>query len=163
MRHLLLLRHAKSAWDDTDLPDHDRPLNKRGLSDAPRIGRLLAELQIVPDLILTSTAVRAEHTAQLAAEAAGVPHDRIDSRRNLYHAEPDQLLESARTAADGVHRLMIVSHNPGMEELLARLSGRHIRFPTAALAHLAFPIDRWRDLSDQTAAQLLEVYRPKEM
>ena len=162
MKTLLLLRHAKSSWDNSDLADFDRPLNGRGRHDAPRMGRLLAERDLTPDLIVTSSARRAATTAELVALAAGYDGD-IHYTRDLYLADGDAYLEVAAQTADDVARLLLIGHNPDLEELLALLAGHEERLPTAALAHLRLTLDHWRDLNADTPAELLDLWRPKEL
>jgi phosphohistidine phosphatase len=162
MKILLLLRHAKSSWDDGDLADFDRPLNNRGRRDAPVMGRLLAQHALTPDLIITSAARRAATTAELVALAAEYGGD-IQYTNELYLADPETFLDVARDTPDGVTRLMLVGHNPGIEELVTDLAEREERMPTAALACFRLDIDRWGDLTDETAAELLHLWRPKEL
>jgi phosphohistidine phosphatase len=160
---LLVLRHAKSSWDNPSLADHDRPLNRRGERDAPRMGELLREKQLVPDVIISSDAVRARTTAEAVAEAAlYTPAIQFDPR--LYAASPDDIVAVLQTTPKAsARRVMIVGHNPGLEELVALLTGEQQDMPTAALAHMTLPIERWRDLSTTTRGALLGVWRPKEL
>ena len=162
MKSLLLLRHAKSSWGDMSLGDHDRPLNSRGKRDAPRMGRLLKELDLVPDAILSSTAKRAHKTAQAVAEEAGF-EGQIEKHRSLYHAGPDVFIEFLRTLSDDVGRAMLVGHNPGMEYAVEFFTGESEPYPTATLAHIQLPIDSWDELSEDIEGQLLGLWRPKEL
>ena len=162
-RQLLILRHAKSSWAESHTDDWERPLNDRGRRDAPRVGELLRRLSLLPDLIITSDAVRAETTARLVAEAAGYT-GKIVLSPSLYHATPDLMIEVLRAAPDSAARaIMIVAHNPGLEELVARLTGEHVTLPTAALVDLAVAVNRWRDLDLSTAASLIDIWRPAEL
>ena len=162
MKTLLLLRHAKSSWKDAELRDHERPLNGRGKRDAPQVGRLLAEQGLVPDLIASSTARRARKTAEKVAEASGYV-GALDAAAALYLATPQAIAQVIRLLPDEAGRVLLVGHNPGLEELLAELTGRHERLPTAALAHLELDIERWQDLTPQTRARLVQLQRPKEL
>lgn len=162
MKTLLLMRHAKSSWDNSELADFDRPLNGRGRQDAPRIGQLLAREDLTPDLIITSAARRAATTAELVALAAGYDGD-IRYTRDLYLADADTYLELARETADNVSRLLLVGHNPDMAELVSQLAGHDEHMPTAALAHFRLAIDAWSELSDETGAELVALWRPKEL
>ena len=162
MKTLLLLRHAKSSWEDGNLADFDRSLNARGRSDAPRMGRLLAQYELTPDLIVTSAARRAATTAELIALAAEYAGD-IQYTNELYLADPETFLDVARDTADGVARLMLVGHNPGIEELVSDLAGREERMPTAALACFRLAIEHWHELNDETSAELLYLWWPKEL
>lgn len=162
MKTLLLLRHAKSSWDNNELSDFDRPLNDRGRRDAPRMGQLLAREDLTPDLIITSAARRAATTAELVALAAGYAGD-IQYTRQLYLADVDTLREVMAATPDHVDRLMLVGHNPDMEELVSDLTGHDERMPTAALACFRLPINYWSDLTGETTAELVGLWRPREL
>jgi phosphohistidine phosphatase len=161
MKTLLLLRHAKSSWADDKLADFDRPLNDRGRDDAPRMGQLLRRLELVPDLIITSSAKRAAATAELAARSAGYEGE-IQQTRQLYLAEPQAYIALARRAPEAVNTLMLVGHNPGIGELVALLGGDDETMPTAALADFRLPITTWAELK-ATRYDLASVWRPKEL
>lgn len=164
MKTLLLLRHAKSSWKNESLPDHDRPLNERGKKAAPQMGRLMKEKGLVPDLVLSSTALRARATAEAAAEAAGCPPSSIVLLEELYLATAGELLEQARAVPDdSVEKALLVAHNPGMEDLVNVLSGRRERFPTAALAVFRLNVARWRTLALGGDAKLVKIWRPREV
>jgi phosphohistidine phosphatase len=162
MKTLLLLRHAKSSWNNAMLSDHDRPLNDRGLQDAPRMGRLLHSEDLVPDLIISSTARRAADTADAVALAAGYEGD-ITYTGRLYHAEPETYLALAAKLDDAVDRVLMIGHNPGLEELVEDLSGHAERMPTAALATFQIDINTWRDLSAEAPFTLTQVWVPKAL
>jgi len=162
MKTLLLMRHAKSSWDNNELSDFDRPLNSRGRRDAPRMGQLLAQEDLTPDLIVTSAARRAATTAELVALAAGYGGD-IHYTRELYLADTDTYLELAREIASDVNGLLLVGHNPDMEALVSLLAGHEERMPTAALAHFRLAIDHWSALTEETGGELVALWRPKEL
>jgi phosphohistidine phosphatase len=161
MKELLIARHAKSSWKDRTLDDPDRPLNARGKRDAPRLGRLLADEGIRPDLILCSTARRARQTVERAVDAADYDGP-IEYERGLYHAGPAEIVEHLRRLPDHVDRVMVVGHNPAMEEFLAALLGESERLPTAALARLELAITAWAEMSLETPAELKRLWRPKD-
>ena len=162
MKHLFIMRHAKSSWDNTNLSDHDRPLNKRGFRDAPRMGRWLAEQDLRPDLILSSTACRSVETAKLvAAEFAEQPRIEYDS--NLYLATSAVWRSTIPLYANQEERLLIVGHNPGLENLFNDLVGRYETIPTAAILHLELKCDTWDEIVGDVDAKLIDVWRPKEM
>ena len=149
-RRLLVLRHAKSSWADPHAGDWERPLNDRGRRDAPRVGQLLRRLSLLPDLIISSDAVRAETTARMVAEAAGYA-GRIVLSPSLYHATPDAMIDVLRAAPEpGARAIMIVAHNPGLEGLVAELTGEHVTLPTAALVNLALRVKDWSGLDLST-------------
>jgi phosphohistidine phosphatase len=142
-RRLTLLRHAKSDWPD--VPDHDRPLAKRGRKDAPRIGRWLRAHGYAPEIVICSTALRTRQTWDLVApELNGSAEVRFEPR--AYAASPLTLLYLCRELPDPCHGAMLIGHNPGIEELAASLGGAHggapeqagLRFPTAAVAVFEF-------------------------
>jgi phosphohistidine phosphatase len=161
MKTLILLRHAKSSWDDAGLKDFDRPLNKRGLEAAPLVGNAMRKRKLQPDLIISSPAVRAKETTQLVRDAAGLtPKVNYDER--IYEASPQRLLEIVSGIDDSVGIAMMVGHNPGFEELLAVLTGETKRMPTAALALIDLNIDKWGEVSSETGT-LKELIKPKDL
>jgi len=162
LKTLLILRHAKSSWKYADLSDYDRPLNKRGKADAPRMGRLLSREELVPDLIISSSAARARATAEPVALACGYESE-IQYTRDLYHAWPDAYIDLLNELPDEHQRVMVVGHNPGIEDLVEELTGQWERMPTAALANIALNIAQWADLTLSKEEQLLQVWLPKEL
>jgi phosphohistidine phosphatase len=162
MKTLLIMRHAKSSWDNDRLADFDRPLNDRGRRDAPRMGRLLVQLDIVPDLIIASSAKRASETAEMVALAASYPGD-IRFTEEHYLADPETYIELARETDESVSTLLLVGHNPDIEELINELSVKEERMPTAALAVFRLPIDNWTELNLGDEYKLAGVWRPKEL
>ena len=161
MKTLLLMRHAKSSWKDTELSDNERPLNKRGKKDAPYMGEMLKEKELVPQLILSSTAVRARQTTELVAAACGFVGD-VVYLDSYYLAEPDAYLAGLSTQSDDLERIMIVGHNPGLEGLLQILSGRIEALPTGTIAYLSLPVTSWHGLQHDTEGELLELLLPAE-
>ena len=170
MKTLYLLRHAKSSWDDPTLSDHDRPLAPRGRNAAPRMAVWLRTQARRPDLVICSTAARARETWELVArELQPVPE--VDVRRSVYDAGPEQLIAVARGAPANVGTLMLVGHNPAMEEaaaLLARdgdaraLATMQSKYPTAAVAELTFEVDSWQEIGRDTG-HLARFVRPKDL
>jgi len=147
MKTLLLLRHAKSDWDDTSLRDFDRPLAARGERDAPRIGKALRKRGALLDLIISSPAVRAKATIEAVIKTAKLKLE-IRFDETIYGASSPELLKLIRRLPDGNSCVLLVGHNPGFEDLVGRLTGSHERMPTAALACIEFQIDHWEDLKD---------------
>jgi len=160
MKTLLVLRHAKSSWNDPALDDQERPLNKRGRRDAPRMGELVRECGLIPDVIISSDAVRARLTAEAVAEAARYAGEILLDPR-LYLACPADILSLLTTVRENAGTVMIVGHNPGLETLVEQLTGERQDLPTAALAQIHLPIDQWRDLDGSTRGTLADVWRPK--
>ncbi|MFS8200064.1 SixA phosphatase family protein [Streptomyces sp. CWNU-52B] len=158
LRRLVVLRHAKSAWPH-GVADHERPLAPRGRRDAPAAGRALAAADCLPDLALCSTAVRARQTWELTAAQWGTPPPvRHDSR--LYAATVSDLLEAMREAPAQAETLLLVGHNPGLEELVLTLAGDSLddalddvsaKFPTSAIAILAWHGPGWATLGSGMA------------
>jgi phosphohistidine phosphatase len=162
MKTLLVLRHAKSSWNDSALGDHERPLNERGRRDGPRMGRLLREYGLIPDIVISSDAVRAQRTAEAVAEAARYVGEILLDER-LYLASPADILSLLRTVREDADRIMVVGHNPGLEGLVEQLTGEREDMPTATLAQIVLPIDRWGDLQPSTRGTLVGFWRPGEL
>jgi len=161
MKTLLILRHAKSSWKQPGLSDHDRPLNGRGKENAPRMGRLLADEGIVPELVLSSTAKRARGTARRAAQAAGFEGE-IELREDLYLAAAGDYIDAVAAVSDAVERVMVVGHNPGIAALVEVLTGNIGHFPTAALAQVELDIDAWPRIYD-APGRLINLWLPREL
>src|SRR5687768_5941451 len=123
MKKLFLIRHAKSSWDDADLPDIERPLNERGMRDAPRMAKRLKEKGLVPDLMVTSPAKRAAATCEIIAISLGYAATRIKTDRELYHAAEDGILKVIRNLPVKIATAVIVGHNPGLTDFVNSFSG----------------------------------------
>ncbi|MEV0173811.1 histidine phosphatase family protein [Streptomyces sp. NPDC050803] len=158
LRRLVVLRHAKSAWPE-GVADHRRPLAPRGRRDAPAAGRALAEADLLPDLALCSTAVRARQTWELASAEWGTPPPvRLDPQ--LYAADVPELLAAVRATPPEVETLLLIGHNPGLEDLVVELAGDgmedtldrlRVKFPTSAIAVLAWRGTAWSALAPGSA------------
>ena len=149
MRQILVMRHAKSDWGVAS-GDHDRVLARRGIKAARKVGRFLTDSGTIPDLILSSTAVRALTTAELAAEA-GEWGCEIVTSRDLYASDPERVLDVIRETGNGVGRLLIAGHEPTWSTLVTWLiGGGRVRMPTAAVACLDLPHGDWIDLAPAT-------------
>jgi phosphohistidine phosphatase len=163
---LYLLRHAKSSWADPTLADHERPLAERGRRDAKRIAKHLRRLGSEPELILCSSAVRTRETLELLRPA--VPTSAVDIEEDLYAASSDELLARLRLVPDAVSSVMLIGHNPGLQQLAlglasagAELERLEAKFPTAALATFALA-KSWSRLAPAEAT--LEAYVvPKQL
>jgi len=162
MKTLLLMRHAKSSWKHSEMPDHERPLNKRGNKDAPLMGDLIKDKELVPQKILCSTAVRATETARLVESKSGFSGETVflDS---YYLAEPNAYLEGLQTLPDEIERVMVIGHNPGLEGLLQILSGQIVSLSTGAVAHLVLPVNHWNELNLDTEGNLVETFSPQDL
>ena len=152
MKTILLLRHAKSDWGDPELTDFDRPLAKRGQKDAPLMGEVVKQLEHVPDLILSSPALRAQETAELVAEACGYKKS-IEWVETFYTGGCDDSLTTLQGLPASIERVMVIGHNPTIEELAATLLSEDmdeewrdewvVRIPTCGLVCLNFNIIEW--------------------
>lgn len=156
------MRHAKSSWDDPNLEDQDRPLNKRGEKDAPRMGELLRKENLSPQAILSSPARRARDTAKAVAKAAKF-NDEIMLVPSFYDATPEAFWKGLVGLPDGVERVLLVGHNPFLEELVFTLTGEIVSLPTAAVARVELPLRHWRNFEPGLAGKLVKVWRPKEL
>ena len=148
MKRLTLLRHAKSSWDETGIPDHDRPLAKRGLRNAPRMGKRLARRGVKPDLILSSSAKRARQTAELIEPA--LKHATLVLRADpqIYLASPGKLLALVAGIDDAVDELILVGHNPGFTQLANMLLPdlSLMNLPTAGAVGIDCEIESWAEI-----------------
>ena len=163
MKYLFLLRHAKSSWADGELSDRDRPLNKRGLRDAPVMGQRLVQSEMYPELIVSSPAVRALTTAECMAEALGLFPDDIVLEERIYEASTSRLITVIHELDDGSDRIMLVGHNPGFTDLLNQVDTVRIdNVPTCGLATLSLDVESWADVI-MTQATLVAFDYPKKI
>lgn len=159
MKTLLILRHAKSSWKHPELGDFDRPLNKRGRAQAPYIGCVLREESLTPDLIIASPARRARETAETVAASCGY-EETVELEPSFYPGEPLDYLTALRGVPEPARSVLVVGHNPGLEELLEALTGAGEALPTAALAQVELPITNWRALNEDTEGKLVNLWTP---
>ena len=149
MKTLLILRHAKSSWKHPELSDHDRPLNKRGKHDAPLMGHLLKERGLIPDLIISSTAVRAKDTALAVAKAVGYNKE-IIFYSTLYAASSNAYIKAIGSISDDdadCSTILVIGHNPGLEELIEVLTEEMHELATCELAVIEIPTKKWSNLN----------------
>lgn len=147
MKMLILIRHAKSSWEDPYQADFDRPLNKRGNRDAPRMGKRLKAKEIHADLMLSSPAERALSTCKIIAEVIGYKKEKISTDRKLYHANDDQILSVIHKLNDKLDKVIIFGHNPGLTDFANRLGGASEaidNLPTCAVVAFNLPVDSWK-------------------
>ena len=149
MKTLVLVRHAKSSWDHPGLADEERPLNKRGRGDAPEMGRRLAARGMVPEVIVSSPAVRARTTAELLALELGAEEQLVIDHR-LYATSVAGLLRVIGEQDDAVDSLMVVAHNPEIDDLAQRFSPLTPPMVTCAVLELHFDQSSWQGLSAGT-------------
>ncbi len=161
MKILFVLRHAKSSWKDSTLQDFERPLNGRGRRAAELISEFIKKKEIKPDLILCSPAVRARETIEIVLKAARLKVElRYDQR--IYEAGPVRLLEVISQIEDDKDAVMLVGHNPGLEELVQVVTDQTGRIGTANLAKIVFGTTKWRKIVEKKG-RLDWLVRPKEL
>ena len=145
MKTLLLLRHARPVQTSPTGRDFDRPLAEEGRADALLVGRFLRRRQLTPDPVICSPALRARQTADLAIDAAKFT-TRLLFRDRIYEASAEQLIEVVSEAAEGEDVILVVGHNPGLQELIFLLTGEHAAVTPATLARIDLDIDAWDKL-----------------
>ena len=161
MKTLYLVRHAKSSWKNANLSDHDRPLNNRGEEDAPVMGKRLKRRRPKPELIMTSSAVRAKTTAKVLASEIGYPKSEIVVNEEMYLAGTDDLINIIRGLDDNVECVMLVGHNPTFTETANLLAQCYIdNMPTCSLAAVSFSTGSWADIK-RGKGKLLDFDYPK--
>ena len=161
-RILYLTRHAKSSWDDPGLPDHERPLNKRGERDAPRMGKRIAKRKDQPELIVSSPAVRAATTVKVIAKELGFKPSDVVIEERIYGADQQDMIEIIQQLDDNFRRVMLIGHNPTLTDLLNELADCEIdNLPTCGIAVLGFDLKKWKDLR-VGRAHLLDFDYPKK-
>lgn len=148
---LYLIRHAKSDWSIPGQPDFNRSLNHRGQSDAPMIGKVLKELQVFPELILSSPAERAKRTAEFVSEQLNYPIEKISYVDEIYEASPRTLLRLINNIDNGLSKVAIFGHNPTFTYLAEFLTKEELgNIPTAGAVKIQFELDDWAALSEGT-------------
>lgn len=167
-RELLLLRHAKSAWDTGAPTDYERPLAKRGLKAAPKVGRFMAENGLHPDYVVSSPAQRARQTVMLVCAEVGIGEGAIQWDRRIYHAGAVTLVNVLRESPPEARRVLMVGHNPGFEQLLQSLCAGEVPMPedwklmpTAALARMRVKVP-WSELGHDVA-ELISLTRARSL
>ncbi len=161
LRRLIMMRHAKSAWD-TDAPsDHARPLNKRGRRDAPRVGAHLAERGWLPEVVLSSDSARTRETWERMSAA----FDRVEVcfLPTLYAAGVGEVAEALRRVPDQIGTVLMLGHNPGWEEVVERLTGAPVLMTTANAALLELEAESWAQAASSDGWRMEAIIRPKEL
>ena len=161
-RTLSLVRHAKSSWKHAGLCDFERPLNSRGLKNAPEMGKRLAKSKYVVDCIISSPAVRAITTSKLIASELSYNTQKIEQNMQIYEASVDMLIDLVTALDDNLFRVMLVGHNPGFTALCNYLSDANIdNMPTCSIAQIQFDVDKWDSVSAHSGV-LLDFDYPKK-
>ena len=151
MKRLTLMRHANAQWKDPQVSDFDRPLNRRGTSEAEAMSRRLIELKLIPTLVLTSSARRARQTADIVARELGLPPRKVRTDESLYLAPAEDILRAIQTTGPRIPHLMIVGHNPGITDLANLLAPTSpVDLATAAMCSLTFDTRNWADAKAST-------------
>jgi len=163
-KKILIMRHAKSSWDEPGLRDFDRPLNNRGKRDAPRMGKFLLEKNLIPDQIFSSTAARAKATILSAAAEFDLNDGDIDWTEDLYHGGPESYLNAVRAASNSSSIVMTVGHNPMTEDFIDNLAGKIVskKIATATIACFETDAQEWRDIQAENC-RLLWIKSPKDL
>jgi len=161
MKTLYLIRHAKAHPPASGLPDHDRTLNERGRRDAPEMGRRLAQRGVKPDLVITSTAIRARVTAQLLAAELAVAPEQIREDSRIYASSAGKLLYIVQELDDRARCVMLVGHNPEMSELAQHFAAGLAELPTAAVARFDFDVKTWSEVGAARAVDAALDYPKK--
>lgn len=160
---LILVRHAKSSWKDSTLNDIQRPLNKRGNKDAPKMGEHMAKHGIIPEVIFSSPGLRALTTARLISVKLGIAPKDIKVDDNIYTFDSDELLRVIKKLKNKYDNVMIVGHNPAITSAANYLSGSGIdNVPTCGVAVLQFKTDSWKNI-DKNMASLKSFDYPKKL
>lgn len=156
------MRHAKSSWRDKELSDFDRPLKRRGQQAALKMGKHLKSQHIIPSHVITSAAERAQATAELVISQFQDPPE-LELREELYQALPKTIVRVIQDTDDRFDSLLLIGHNPGLEELVFQWSADFVDFTTCAIAHYELPIDKWSELKLNLAQRYTHLWKPKEL
>ncbi|PSL06213.1 SixA phosphatase family protein [Cecembia rubra] len=151
MKKLVLIRHAKSSWDDPFLNDHERPLAERGYRDAPRMAQRLKKKDIYPDAIISSDAVRAKSTALIFAENLHFPKEKVKFNESLYMASSNTILNEIKKTKNNIKILFVFGHNPGFNEFIEKMGEDIDNLPTTGLFGFKFEVADWEEISKKNA------------
>jgi phosphohistidine phosphatase len=155
MKTLFLFRHAKSSWGEPALSDRERPVNERGLRDLATMGKRLAQRGVLPDVMLSSPALRALTTAEHLAKALGIRRKDVVVVERLYAAPAKELLAVIEGLGDEPKRVMLVAHNPGLTELAHHFASEITDMPTCAVAEFKFAARSWSGIGDAEPAHVV--------
>jgi len=162
MKKVFLMRHAKSSWKDANVPDHDRPVKKKGEKDVKAMAKMLKHKKHLPDLILCSSAERAKQTAVLFKKASSY-EGKIEYNDKLYMAEVPDLIAALKESPRKAKSVMVIGHNPGLEALLQTLTGKVETLPTSSIAYISLPIEEWSEINSEVEGKLKKLWRPKDL
>jgi phosphohistidine phosphatase len=148
MKTLFIVRHGKSDWEYDDVSDIDRSLKERGINDGYEMAERIRKKGLTPDLIITSTATRASHTALIFSRVLDMEEETVVFSRDLYLAGTDDILSVIFGVDDSIDKLMIFGHNPGFTYLANQLSNMQImNVPTTGMVILNFNVEKWTEIS----------------
>jgi phosphohistidine phosphatase len=162
MKTLLLMRHAKSDWNQPGLTDHDRPLNARGRRAAPLMAHKLSASGLQVDIILASSAIRVQETVELLQQHWS-PQIEVLTLPSLYLASPQQIITEVQSLHDSWQSAMVVAHNPGLAALVSHLANQELDMPTAAVAVFQFAVDQWSKILVGGVPELVSLWKPREI
>jgi len=161
MKELYIVRHAKSSWDFPHLSDHERPLSERGESAAPLMAEYVRKRIIIPQVFVSSDAVRAYTTAFEFMKIFGVPKNEILKKKELYHASKGDWFKVIYTIENRFDSAMLFGHNPGLTEFVNEISGVDIyNIPTCGIVGIHFEINSWKNINAEKG-KLVHYYFPK--
>lgn len=159
MKNLILIRHAKSSWDNPEWSDFDRPLNKRGLRDAPFMANLLFRKDIVPDIIISSTAKRALETAQFFCEVFNYSKDNLQQDLGIYERGSKYIINLLSKLDDNINTVFLIGHNPDITSLATYFSGEFFdNVPTCGIVGVKFNFDNWESIATKNGELLFNVF-----
>jgi phosphohistidine phosphatase len=161
-KKLLLLRHAKSSWDDPNLSDYDRPLNNRGKQNASSMGNFLKKENLVPDLIISSPAIRANKTADIIAKKSGYDKKILESKV-LYAATIDDYTDVIQNIKNEYNLVLLIGHNPTIEDVVERIVAERYVMKTCSLAYIDLAIDSWNKFDYDIESKLIEFIHAREL
>jgi len=163
LKQLFIIRHAKSSWDSDAKSDFDRPLNNRGRRDAPLMGEVLKELDILPNLILSSSAKRTTMTALILAEKIGYDKE-IIFEDDLYLASDSEIYDMIKRVDDSVDSLFLIAHNPGVTNFINRFTDDYIsNMPTCGIYAIEFEVESWQEVKPRRGKKLFFEYPKKHI
>lgn len=162
MKQIFLVRHGKSSWKDMKLDDFDRPLNGRGKKDVPFMAKLLAEDNILPDLIISSPAKRTLSTAKIISAAVGYSADKIKQDERIYEADVRDILTVINEVPEDIKILMLIGHNPSLTSISNYISDKRIdNIPTSGIVNIELNVKKWKDV-DFDNGKVLSFDYPKK-
>ena len=162
-KSVILFRHGKSDWDAQYDSDHDRPLAKRGIRDAKRMGKFLSKRAEIPELILSSTALRTRETTKLAMEAGNWDVD-IELEKKIYGASLEEIINIIKSQDNKYNSICLVGHEPLFSTIITLINNKRIKFPTATMARISFSTSDWkRVLLEPDKCKLDWFYKPKSI